>query len=392
MRAPGRARSLVGKRAESARAEVAVPAGGFGCLPRRSHRSAGGGTDPEASETTLPDPAFHIAAPLDDRSHPASRGLFLGAVRSLGEAMRILVTGTSGFIGGELAPALLARGHEVVGLARSAERVPATLRDRIDLVVGDASSPTALDRALEGCDAFAWLLHSMEADPNGVGFAARELDSVRGAIEAARRAGVERAVYLGGMEPSSGPESAHLGSRLAVERELLRELPDSTALRASIVIGSRSRSFRFLVRLVERLPALPLPAWRDNRTAPADVRDVVAALTACLEGAAPGESLDLACPEELSYGELIELIAERMLLDRPRLGLPFSLTRVAGPVAAAVAGEDPELIVPLMGSLGEDILPRSDGLARLGLRPHRLDAAIDRALREWEESEELAAR
>jgi hypothetical protein len=45
-----------------------------------------------------------------------------------------------------------------------------------------------------------------------------------------------------------------------------------------------------------------------------------------------------------------------------------------------------------MGSLGEDLLPRMDGLARLGIRPHRLDAAIDRALREWEEVEELTAR
>jgi nucleoside-diphosphate-sugar epimerase len=306
--------------------------------------------------------------------------------------MRILVTGISGFIGGSLAPRLLERGHEVVGLARSADRVDPALRDSVEIVEGDALEGRSLEQAMEGCDSFAWLLHSMEPDASGTGYSERELHAVRRALGAARSQGVERAVYLGGIVPETGPESEHLSSRLAVERELLRGLPDSTALRASIVIGARSRSFRFLVRLVERMPALPLPAWRTYRTRPADSRDTIVALTEALEGAAPGASLDISCAETVSYAELIELIAERMLVGRPAIGLPFSLTPIAGRVAAAVTGEQPELIVPLMGSLGEDLLPRMDGLARLGIRPHRLDAAIDRSLREWEEIEELRAR
>ena len=75
-----------------------------------------------------------------------------------------------------------------------------------------------------------------------------------------------------------GPPSAHLASRLAVERILLEAAPDSIALRASIVIGARSRSFRFLVRLIERMPVLLVPAWREHRTAPVDERDVIACL------------------------------------------------------------------------------------------------------------------
>jgi nucleoside-diphosphate-sugar epimerase len=140
------------------------------------------------------------------------------------------------------------------------------------------------------------------------------------------------------------------------------------------------------------MPAMPLPAWRTHRTRPVDSRDAIAALVAALEGAAPGASLDIACAETVTYSDLIQLIAERMLVSRPSLGLPFSLTPIAGRVAAAVAGEKPDLIVPLMGSLGEDLLPRSDGLAALGVKAHRLDSAIDRALREWEAVEDLGAR
>ena len=90
---------------------------------------------------------------------------------------------------------------------------------------------------------------------------------------------------------------------------------------------------------------------------------------------------------------MIERIRDSMLLARPRVDLPLSLTPVAGLVAAAIAGEDPALVGPLMESLGTDLLPRDDrALALLGVRAHRFDAAVERALRDWEADEELAAR
>ena len=62
-------------------------------------------------------------------------------------------------------------------------------------------------------------------------------------------------------------------------------------------------------------------------------------------------------------------------------------------MAAAITGEDPELIGPLMGSLTADLLPRDDRAAGLfGVRLHRFDAAVERALRDWETVEELAGR
>lgn len=306
--------------------------------------------------------------------------------------MRILITGTSGFIGRELAPRLLARGHRIVGLSRDPARIPSGLRSQIEIIEGDALEHATLHRALTGCDVMVWLIHSMESGAQDSDFALRERESARLAVECAREAGTSRAVYLGGIAPQDKEASPHLASRLEVERILLDGLPDSTALRASIVIGAGSRSFRFLVRLVERLPALPLPSWRDHLTAPIDVRDACAALVRSVEGAAPGRTLDIAGPDRVSYGELIGLIAERMLLDRPSITLPFDLTPMAAPVAATIAGEDPELILPLMGSLGSDLLPREDGLAELGVRPHSLASAIDRALGDWEAIEELAAR
>jgi uncharacterized protein YbjT (DUF2867 family) len=180
-----------------------------------------------------------------------------------------------------------------------------------------------------------------------------------------------------------------------VEETLLAAAPESVALRASIVIAARSRSFRFLVRLIERLPVLVLPAWRKSRTQPVDGRDVLEFLAsaATLPAAHSGRSWDLGGPDAMSYAELLRRIAAVMMLDRPTFSLGFNLTPVASVVAAAVAGEDVGLIEPLMESLEHDLLPRDgDAAVAFGVHLHGFEAAVERALRDMETTEEVAAR
>jgi nucleoside-diphosphate-sugar epimerase len=195
--------------------------------------------------------------------------------------------------------------------------------------------------------------------------------------------------------PAGGPTSPHLASRLAVEKVLLEAAPCPVVLRASIVIGAGSRSFRFLVRLVERMPVLFVPAWHRNRTNPIDERDMIEMLAraASTEGVS-GQSLDAGGPETVSYGELIERIRENMLVDRGTISFKrLTATPIASRISARIAAEEYDLIGPLMESLEEDLLPRDQRAAGLlGVRLHSLDAAIEHALREWERAEPLAAR
>jgi uncharacterized protein YbjT (DUF2867 family) len=304
--------------------------------------------------------------------------------------MNVLVTGATGFVGAALIPRLQAAGHEVRAYARR----PGAVAPGVPVVQGDAVAGTGLAEALAGIDCAYYLIHSMEPSVDGP-FADRDRRAAANFAEATRAAGVGRVIYLGGLVPEGKEASMHLASRLEVERLLHDAAPASVALRASIVIGARSRSFRFLVRLVERVPFMPLPAWRDHRTQPIDARDVLAFLEAAATTPhAHGTlSLDIAGPDVVTYGELVERIRDALLVGRPPVRLRFNMTSVASRVAAAIAGESHELVGPLMEGLDGDLLPRDDrAAALLGVRLHRLDAAIERSLRDWEAVEELSAR
>jgi uncharacterized protein YbjT (DUF2867 family) len=309
--------------------------------------------------------------------------------------MQTLVTGASGYVGAALVARLQRDGHAVRGFARSRERVAAAGAAPDALVLGDVVTGAGLDEALEDVEVAYYLIHSMEGAAAGA-FADTERRSAETFAERAAAAGVRRVVYLGGLVPGGAPLSRHLGSRLAVEHALLEAVPGTIALRASIVIGARSRSFRFLVRLIERMPVLALPAWRDNRTAPIDGRDVLEYLTraATAPDAVAGRSWDIGGPDVMTYAAMIARIADAMMVRRPSLPLDVTLTPVASVVAAAIAGEDPALIGPLMESLEHDLLPREghDAATAFGVHLHAFDAAVERALRDWERTEELAGR
>ncbi len=304
--------------------------------------------------------------------------------------MNILVTGSRGYVGSRLVPRLHRDGHAVRGFSRRADAGGGELAT----VRGDAVSGRGLDEALDGIDVAYFLIHSMEPSGNGR-FAAREGAAASNFARAAARAGVARIIYLGGLLPADGPASEHLASRLAVEEILRDAVPRTVAFRASIVIGAGSRAFRFLVRLVERLPVLAVPAWHSHRTSPVDERDMVELLArAAVSPAVPFESLDVGGREVVTYGELIERIRDLMLVGRPMVSFRrLTVTPIASRIAAVVAGEEYELIGPLMESLGEDLLPRDNRAAELlGVRPHSLEAAIEHALADWERTEPLAAR
>ena len=306
-----------------------------------------------------------------------------------------LVTGATGYIGGRLIDRLLADGRPVRALARNRSRV--VLRGALEAAEADVVAGKGLREALDGVETAYYLIHSMAPAENGQGFADLDRRAADNFADAAAAAGVERVVYLGGLLPpedADKPLSQHLSSRLEVEQILLDAAPRSTAFRASIVVGAGSSSFRLLVRLIERLRVLPFPAWHDNRTAAIAEVDAIEYLArAPRVPEAEGQILDIAGPDVLSYGTMIERIADAMGVGRMPISIPATQTPAASAVVAALVGAPVELVRPLMQSLETDLLPRDDRAQQIfGLRRHSFDRAVEHALREWEDDEELGAR
>ncbi|GGM19525.1 MULTISPECIES: SDR family oxidoreductase [Micromonospora] len=234
--------------------------------------------------------------------------------------MRCLVTGATGYIGGRLAPRLLAQGHTVRCLARKAGRLrDVPWAEQVEVTEGDLRRPETLPAAFDQVDVAYYLVHSL----GQAGFEDADREAATNFATAARAAGVRRIVYLGGPEPTGvAATSPHLRSRAEVGRILLASGVPTVVLRAAVIIGSGSASFEMLRYLTERLPAMVTPRWVRNRIQPIAVRDVLSYLAACAE--LPPEvnrAFDIGGPDVLTFRDMMQRYAAVAGLRR-RIILP----------------------------------------------------------------------
>jgi uncharacterized protein YbjT (DUF2867 family) len=171
----------------------------------------------------------------------------------------VLVTGVTGYIGGRLAPQLLAAGYRVRVLVRDRQRLQGRdWLDQVEVVEGDVLEPASLWEVMEGVSAAYYLIHSMSSSGD---FEQRDLQAARNFGEAARAAGVERILYLGGLGDPETDLSEHLRSRQETGKALAEAGVPVTEFRAAIVVGSGSISFEMIRYLAERLPVMICPRW-----------------------------------------------------------------------------------------------------------------------------------
>jgi uncharacterized protein YbjT (DUF2867 family) len=289
---------------------------------------------------------------------------------------QVLITGATGYIGGHLAPALLQRGLHVRCLARDPSR--ATLPERAEVVQGDVLQEPTLPPALESVDVAYYLVHSMGGDG---AFAQRDRAGAEAFGRAASAAGVRRVVYLGGLE---GGDSEHLRSREEVATILAAAVPDTVHARAAMVIGAGSASFLILRHLVERLPAMVCPRWIDTRTQPIAIRDVVGALAALADPAAPVASeVQLGGADVLTYREMMHRFAAAAGRRAPLvLRVPVLTPRLSSYWLGLVTPVDPGVARPLVQGLSAEMLVRTAPPAGINDAPLGFDDAVREALAE----------
>ncbi|MCS6801509.1 MAG: NAD(P)H-binding protein [Chloroflexota bacterium] len=282
----------------------------------------------------------------------------------------ILVTGATGFVGRALSAALLREGRAVRCASRAPERGRHLLAE-VPWVRLDVNDPATIEPALAGCWAAYYLVHSM-GDRQG-DYARREREAAQAFAAAAARAGLERIIYLGGIRPLGRP-SKHLASRLAVGA-LLRQGPVLTIeLRAAMIVGHGSESWRICRDLAATLPGMILPRWTRSRSEPVALDDVLVALRRALDlPLARSASYDLPGPEPLTVREILRTTARVLDLPDPLfLDVPVLSPRLSAYWLRLVTRADWRVARELVHGLEHDLLARDDRYWSLIGHPHRL--------------------
>lgn len=250
-------------------------------------------------------------------------------------------------------------------------------RDGVETVEADVLDRASLDAALDGVGAAYYLVHALASDG---GFGDEERAGAESFAAAARDAGVERIVYLGGI--AHGDDlSEHLQTRQEVG-ELLRDSGVLTIeLQASVVIGDGSASFELVRTLVDYLPVLVLPDWIDSHCQPIALEDVVAYLVEALEVGVPGSAVfEVGGADRITYRELLELYGKAVGSNRPTVALPALPIPLAGWLSS-LAPERARVAAKLVESLRFDSSVQDEAaLQAFSVRPLGVREAIERVV------------
>lgn len=292
----------------------------------------------------------------------------------------VLVTGASGYVVGRLVPALEERGVPVRCLARTPGYLAGRFRPATEIVRGDVLDPGSLDSALRGVDTAYYLVHSMGS---GAGFRERDRIGAHNFARAARRQGVRRIIYLGGLA-GRHTRSPHLASRHEVGDILASHGPGTVEFRASIIIGSGSLSFELIRGLVNRLPVMVTPRWVRTAAQPIAIGDVTAYLIHGLDVQVNGHAVfEIGGPGRVTYGEIMQEYASRIGVRRFMIPVPL--------LSPALSSLWLGLVTPLYARVGrrlidgmrdETVVHDDAALEQFPVRPLAVGDAIARALSE----------
>jgi uncharacterized protein YbjT (DUF2867 family) len=297
-------------------------------------------------------------------------------------ARRALVTGATGFIGSRLAAALTDHDWEVRCLVRDSARAGPLAERGLDLREGDLLDAESLRGVGQGVEVAYYLVHAMGRGGEG-DFEERERRAAQNFAEMATREGIGRVVYLGGL--GDRPGSKHLRSRQRTA-EILAELgPPLTYFRAGMVVGAGSESYRTLRYLVQRLPAMIAPAWLATPTQPIGINDVITYLARAPDVAASaGREVQIGGPDVLSYGDMLDRMAEALgVRRRPKLPVPLLTPWLSSLWIGLVTPVDAAIARPLIEGLSTPTtVTDPSGAAAFEISPMPFMQALRRALAE----------
>jgi uncharacterized protein YbjT (DUF2867 family) len=283
-------------------------------------------------------------------------------------APRYLVFGASGYIGSNLVPFLQNHSITVRAAARNIDVLQSRGWRDVELAQADALDAASLGAALAGVDVAFYLVHSMAA---GRHFGRLDHTAAANFAAAAAAAGVRQIVYLGGLVPADAT-GEHIVSRRETGEVLREGAVPVTEVRAGIIIGPGSAAFEVMRDLVLNLPLMVTPRWVRAKSPPIALENLLAYLLGVAQSpAAEGQIYDAAGPEEVSYEDMMRMMAEVAGKRQPIiLPVPVLSPGLSSYWLGLTTAVPPDIARALIGGLKHDF--HADDAALRQLVPQRL--------------------
>lgn len=279
--------------------------------------------------------------------------------------MKVLLTGSTGYIGRRLLPVLVNSGHQVICLVRDRRRFDWNDFDKeflenIEVVEADLENASSLVSLPTDIDAAYYLVHSLSSGYSG--FSETEKITARNFADWIKETSARQIVYVGGIA-NDEQLSEHLQSRYDVEEVLSSSGIPLTVLRAAIIIGSGSASFEIIRDLVEKLPVMIAPKWLNSRCQPIAIRNVIQYLDEVLLNEKTYHKVfDIGGPDILTYKQILTEYAKKRKLRRSLISVPVLTPKLSSLWLYFVTTTSYPLARNLVDSMRHDVIVKHTGL------------------------------
>ena len=244
--------------------------------------------------------------------------------------MKVVVTGATGFVGGEIVRQLKAAGHTIRILARNPQspRVQEAVSGYgAEFHRGDVLEAASLAGALQGMDAAVHLV-GIISEVGQSTFENVHTGGTRNMVAAAQEARVGRFVHMSALGTRPKAASRYHRSKWAAEELVRHSGLQFTIFRPSLIYGPRDQFVNLYAKIVRLSPVVPLLGSPQARFQPVAVEAVAAAFVRSLvKPKSVGQTYDLCGPELLTLAEIVDRILDVLGKRRLKLQVPLALAR-----------------------------------------------------------------